>query len=88
MEVSSDPKGVIVSYHIAYTKEVLVYVPGIKTKRDAGKLINKSAVWKDAKGVAYRGYVSGLHGRRGTLKVKFAKALPPNALAKPINIAE
>ncbi len=82
-----DPKGIIVNYHIAYTKEVLVSVPGINSKREAGKLIGKKAVWKDEKGNEYEGYVSGLHGRRGTLKVKFKKPLPAKSLGKPINIA-
>jgi ribosomal protein L35AE/L33A len=83
-----DPKGIIVNYHIAYTKEVLVDVPGTKSKREAGKLIGKKAVWTDENGNKYNGYVSGLHGRKGTLKVKFKSPLPAKALAKSINIAE
>jgi len=83
-----DPKGIIVNYHIAYTKEILVDVPGIKSKREAGKFIGKKAVWIDEKGNKYEGYVSGLHGRKGTLKVKFKKPLPAKALAKAINVAE
>jgi ribosomal protein L35AE/L33A len=83
-----DPKGVIVNYHIAYTKEVLVDVPTVRSKRDAGKFIGKKAMWKDEKGKKYIGRVTGLHGRKGTLKVKFKKPLPANALAKPIFIAE
>ena len=35
----SDEKGIIVNYHIAYTKEVLVSVPAVKSKREAGKFI-------------------------------------------------
>jgi ribosomal protein L35AE/L33A len=83
-----DPKGIIVNFHIAYSKEVLVFVPEIKTKRDAGKLIGKKAVWTDEKGNKYTGMVSGVHGRQGTLKIKFKNPLPAKALAKPINIAE
>jgi len=82
-----DPKGIIVNYHIAYTKEILVVVPSIKSKREAAKLIGKKAVWKDEKGNKYEGYVSGLHGRRGTLKIKFKRPLPAKSLGKPINIA-
>jgi ribosomal protein L35AE/L33A len=85
---AKDPRGVIVNYHIAYTKEVLVDVPGISSKREAGKLMGKRAVWKDSKGIEHSGYVSGLHGRKGTLRVKFKSPLPAIALAKPINIAE
>jgi large subunit ribosomal protein L35Ae len=83
-----DPRGIIVNYHIAYTKEILVDVPGIKSKREAGKFIGKKAVWTDENGNKYEGYVSGLHGRKGTLKIKFKKPLPSKALARPINIAE
>jgi len=83
-----DPKGIIVNYHIAYTKEVLVDVPSVRSKREAGKLIGRKAVWTDEKGNKYTGFVSGLHGRKGTVKVKFRAPLPPKALAKPINIAD
>lgn len=86
--MQGDPKGVIVNYHIAYTKEVLVSVPAIKSRRDAGRYIGRKAVWTDDKGNKYIGVVSGLHGKSGTLKVKFKRPLPSNALAKPINIAE
>jgi len=86
--VGLDPRGVIVNYHIAYTKEVLVDVPGIKSKREAGRLIGKKAVWTDEKGNIYTGFVTGLHGRKGTLRIKFRTPLPAKALAKPINIAE
>jgi ribosomal protein L35AE/L33A len=83
-----DPRGIIVNYHIAYTKEVLVEVPGFRSKREAGKLIGKKAIWIDEKGNKYVGIVSGLHGRRGTIKVKFKRPLPPKALAKPIEILD
>jgi ribosomal protein L35AE/L33A len=81
-----DPKGIIVTYHIAYTKEVLVRVPGINSKRDAAKLVGQKAVWTDEKGQKYAGVVMGMHGTGGTIKVKFRDPLPSKALAKPINI--
>lgn len=83
-----DPKGLIVNYHLAYTKEALVMVPSIKSRKEAGKLLGKRAVFTDERGKKFIGKVSGLHGRTGTLKVKFKKPLPSKALAKPINIAE
>ncbi|MFH0829919.1 MAG: 50S ribosomal protein L35ae [Candidatus Aenigmatarchaeota archaeon] len=82
-----DTKGIIVTYHIAYTKEVLVRVPGINSRRDAAKLVGKRATWSDPKGEKYTGMVNGLHGTAGTVKVKFKSPLPPTALAKPIDIA-
>ena len=83
-----DPKGIIVNYHIAYTKEILVDIPGIKSKREAGKFIGKKAVWIDESGNKYMGFVSGFHGRKGTIRIKFKRPLPAKALAKSINIAE
>ena len=88
MVMTMSEKGIIVNYHIAYTKEVLVSVPALKSKRDAGRFIGRKAIWTDNKGNKYIGVVSGLHGKSGTLKVKFKHPLPSNALAKPINIAE
>ncbi len=83
----ADTNGIIVNYHIAYTKEVLVNIPGISSKRDAARLVGRKAVWTDPKGGKYIGLVSGLHGKSGTIKVKFKAPLPSNALAKPIMIS-
>jgi len=83
----NDPKGIIVNHHLAYTKEVLVELTGVNSKKDAGKFVGKKALYKDKKGNVYVGHVSGLHGRNGTLKVKFKYPLPSNSLAKPISIA-
>jgi ribosomal protein L35AE/L33A len=88
MPKASDTKGVIVNYHIAYTKEVLVDVPGFSSKEESGKLIGKKAIWKDAKGNAHNGVVTGFHGKKGTVRVKFKSALPSCALAKSIIIAK
>ena len=86
MKIVEDPTGIIVTYHIAYTKEVLVRIPGFNSKRDAAKLIGQKATWTDKKGAKYIGIVSGVHGTAGTVKVKFKAPLPSDALAKPIHI--
>jgi len=83
-----ETKGIIVTFHIAYTKEVLVRVPGINSKRDAGKLIGRKATWTDEHGEKYVGLVSGIHGNTGTVRVRFRTPLPSKALAKPIHISE
>lgn len=85
--IEGDPKGIIVNFHIAYTKEVLVSIPGLKSKRDAGKLVGKKAIWVDEHGNKYVGLVTGLHGRSGTVKVKFKNPLPAKSLGKEIGIA-
>jgi len=79
-------KGIIINFHIAYTKEVLVQIPGITSRREASKLIGKKAVWKDTK--TYVGKVSGVHGNSGVVKVKFDAPLPPTSLGKIVEIFE
>jgi ribosomal protein L35AE/L33A len=86
-KASGGTRGIIVNYHIAYTKEVFVTIPGFTAKKQAARLVGKKATWTDPKGKRYVGTISGLHGRHGTLKVKFKEPLPPTALAKPIDIA-
>jgi ribosomal protein L35AE/L33A len=80
-------KGIIINFHIAYTKEVLVKVQGITDKKKGAKLIGKKAVWKDAK-TEHVGHVTGVHGTSGTMKVKFKKPLPATCLAKMIEIRD
>lgn len=84
----SDPTGIIVNYRIAYTKEVVVQIPGINHKKEARKFIRKRAVWKDEKGNVYRGVVADIHGSAGALRIKFKNPLPAKALGKPVEIAE
>ena len=80
-------KGIIINYHIAYTKEVLVKVQGITDKKKAARLIGKKAIWKDGR-VEHVGQVTGVHGSSGTMKFKFKKPLPAKCLAKPIEIRD
>jgi len=88
MEAAGDsmPEGIIVNFHIAYTKEVLVAVAGFDRKA-AGMLAGRKAFWISGKGQKYSGVVTGLHGTGSTIKVKFKNPLPQNALAKKILIA-
>ena len=79
-----ETKGIIVTYHIAYTKEVLVRVPGVNGRREAAKLVGKRATWTDPKGVKYTGMVNGLHGTAGTIKVKFKSPLPLRPWQSPL----
>ena len=80
-------EGIIVSFHIAYSKEILVAIPGIDRKA-AGMLTGKKAFWIDEKGEKYSGVITGLHGTGSTIKVKFKAPLPQKALAKKVLIAE
>lgn len=81
-------KGIIVNFHIAYTKEVLVSIPSIIDKRQAARLIGRKVIWVDAGGRKYIGQVSGTHGTSGTIKVKFNAPLPPTSIGKIVEIKD
>ncbi len=81
-------EGIIVNYRIAYTKEVIIRIPGILDKKEARKLFGKKVIWTDEKGKKYIGRVTGIHGASGAIKAKFKGPLPPKALAKPVIIQD
>lgn len=78
--------GVIINYRIPYTKEVIISIPEITGKKDAAKLIGKKVMWKNGKGVKHYGKVTGLHGSSGAIKAKFRIPLPPESLAKSVEV--
>jgi len=79
-------EGVIINYRIAYTKEVIVHIPEIETKKQAGKLIGKKAIWTNHNKKEHTGKITGIHGSSGAIKIKFKRALPSNALGKIVKI--
>lgn len=81
-------EGIIVNYRIAYTKEVIIRIRKITHKKEARKLIGRKVIWIDEKKRKYIGKVTGIHGASGAIKAKFKGPLPPNALAKPVEIEE
>ncbi len=78
--------GVIVNYRIPYTKEAIIRIPEITDKKQAAKLIGKKTMWKNSKGVKHYGKVTGLYGSSGAIKAKFRIPLPPESLAKIVEV--
>ncbi len=78
--------GVVINYRIPYTKEAIIRIPEINEKKDAAKLVGKKVMWKNGGGVKHYGKVTGLHGSSGAIKVKFRVPLPPESLAKVVEI--
>ena len=78
--------GVIVNYRIPYTKEAIIRIPEIMDKKHAAKLVGKKVMWKNGKKVKHYGKVTGLHGSSGAIKAKFRIPLPPESLARAVEI--
>ena len=82
-------KGVIGNYrrgrHTQHTDQVIVYVEGVKSKEEAGKLLGKKVElnWKNGKMI---GKVVAIHGNNGAVRVRFSKGIPGQAIGKEVNV--
>lgn len=55
-------------------------------KKKSSALIGKKAVWQTESGKEIVGKVTGLHGAKGSVKVRFDKSLPGQAIGTEILI--
>jgi len=81
-------KGIIVNYRLPYTKEVVVRIPGIDTRRKAAKLVGKKIIWRDERKSEYFGKITAPHGNSGCVRAKFTVPLPAKSLGKEVEIEE
>ena len=81
--------GTIVNYRIGIRtqnpKECLIQFAHATSAALAGQLVNRKVVWKqgDSK---LTGKISGIHGKKGVVKVKFQKGLPGQALGTKVEL--
>ncbi len=80
-------EGIIVNYRLPYTKEVVIMVPEIKTRREALKLVGKKVVWIDGKKII-KGRITAAHGNSGSVRAKFSIPLPTHSLGRVVKIEE
>ncbi|MBN2251613.1 MAG: 50S ribosomal protein L35ae [Candidatus Altiarchaeota archaeon] len=83
-------KGKVANYqggaHTQQTNKMVVIPEGTENKEDAAKLIGKEVEWTTPSGKKIKGRVSKVHGRKGTVLVKFEKGLPGQALGTEVEI--
>ena len=81
-------KGVIVSYrtgrHTQNPYQMIVKVEGVNTKEEAEKIIGKEVVWKTPTNKEIKGNVSGAHGNKGVVRVRFKKGMPGQSLGTEV----
>ena len=59
---------------------------GVTSKEQAEKLLDKTAVWTTPSGNKINGKVTKVHGRNGSVLVKFEKGLPGQSLGTEAEI--
>ena len=91
MKVLSQPVyGRIMNYRIGirtqYSRECLIHFNGVDSAAQAGRLLGQKVVWKGEKKKLV-GKVIGFHGKNGTVRVKFRKGVPGQALGTTVELA-
>lgn len=84
-------EGIIVNYRRGIktqtTNQMIVVFPGVDTEA-AKKLVGKTAVYvcdgKNKKEI--KGTVSGIHGRKGAVKIHFETGMPGQAIGGKITL--
>ena len=83
-------KGVIVNYrrgrHTQNPYQMIVKVEGVESKEDAEKLVGKEVIWKTPSGKEIKGKVSGTHGNKGAVRVRFEKGMPGQAIGTEVTL--
>jgi large subunit ribosomal protein L35Ae len=66
--------------------ECLVQFTNVVTVAEAGQLIGQKVIWKGEKSKFF-GKIVGFHGRNGTVRVKFKKGVPGQAIGTTVELA-
>ena len=78
----------IINYRIGIrtqaSKEILIEVIGAESAK-TGQYIGKKVVWKNQTSNLV-GQIMGLHGKNGTLRAKFKKGVPGQALGSTVEL--
>ena len=82
--------GRILNYRIGIrtqrSHECLIQFTSVSSAAQAGQLIGKKVVWKSGN-KELTGKIMGVHGKNGTVKVRFKKGLPGQALGTTVSLA-
>ncbi|MEA3255881.1 MAG: 50S ribosomal protein L35ae [Candidatus Altiarchaeota archaeon] len=83
-------KGKIVNYtggrHTQHPNKLIIIPEGVNDKEKASKLIGKAVEWTTPSGKKISGKAVKVHGRNGSILVRFEKGLPGQALGTDVEI--
>lgn len=72
--------------HTQHPNRLVILPEGISSKETASKLVGKQVEWTTPSGNKITGRVDKIHGRKGSILVKFEKGLPGQALGTEVEI--
>jgi large subunit ribosomal protein L35Ae len=90
VKVLSQPVyGRITNYRIGIrtqsSRECLIKFNGVNSTAQAGPLLGQKVVWKGANKTLI-GKIIGFHGKTGTVRAKFKKGVPGQALGTTVEV--
>jgi large subunit ribosomal protein L35Ae len=81
--------GRILNYRIGirtqHSRECLIQFNGVDSVAQVGSLLGQKVVWKGEKSKLI-GKIIGFHGKNGTVRVKFRKGVPGQALGTTVKL--
>ena len=81
--------GRITNYRIGirtqFSRECLIQFSNVASVAQAGQLVGHKVVWK-GKNKKLVGKIVGFHGKNGTVRVKFKKGVPGQALGTTVEL--
>ena len=83
-------KGKVIQFrrgrHTIHERHFLIEIEGIKTRKEAEKLVGKEVTWKSPAGKIIQGKVSSAHGNKGVVRAIFEKGLPGQAVTTEVGV--
>ncbi len=88
-DVTDAVTGTVTAFlHSKFKQDSYRTVVALDEFEDAAPLVGARVVWTRADGLALRGRVVRLHGRKGSLCVLWDRGFPPQALGTPVKITK
>ncbi len=83
-------RGLVVSYRrgrrTMRTNQVIIEVPGVRTRREASRLVGKKVIWETPSGKKLRGVITSPHGNKGRVRARFSKGVPGQMIGERVAI--
>ena len=83
-------KGLVVSFrrgrHTAYTNQVIIEIPNVKSRKDAARYIGRRVVFVTDGGKKLKGVITSPHGNKGRVRARFEKGLQGQIIGKKVDI--
>lgn len=82
-------KGIIKNYKVGVrtqtTNQVIIDIEG-SDKEKSKKLVGKTVIWKTQSGKDMIGKIADVHGCKGSVRARFEKGLPGQAIGTEVSI--